>query len=45
MTSLKISQVEFRKGWCPRTGKGQRFMGMLVVNGCNILKIFCTWDS
>ena len=22
-----------RKGWCPRTGKGQRFMGKEAVNG------------
>ena len=22
-----------RKGWCPRTGKGQRFMSKEVVNG------------
>ena len=22
-----------RKGWCPWTGKGQRFMGKEVVNG------------
>ena len=22
-----------RKGWCPRTGKGQRLMGILAVTG------------
>ena len=25
--------IKTRKGWCPRTGKGQRFMGKEAVNG------------
>ena len=30
---LKNKQPNTRKGWCPRTGKGQRFMGKGAVNG------------
>ena len=30
---LELVQNGPRKGWCPRTGKGQRFMGKVAVNG------------
>ena len=26
-------EIKTRKGWCPRTGKGQRLMGILAVTG------------
>ena len=29
----QIGYIKTRKGWCPRTGKGQRFMGKEAVNG------------
>ena len=28
-----MTKVITRKGWCPRTGKGQRLMGKEAVNG------------
>ena len=27
------AEIQTRKGWCPRTGKGQQFVGKEAVNG------------